>query len=252
MNEQFMKMTITKPMADKMLKNNNGNRVVKRAHVDFLKRQIKNGLYSFTGETIIIGASGNILDGQHRLTAVSECGIPITVLVATGIDDVARKDIDSGISRTLADRTCLPRNLCELIRSHKMLIANDAKKISAEEALRLYDAKQEHFDWAINLRPKEKVLCRAPIWVAFICYHEYSRDCADIFAKDFRKVYSEIQQAIVFKQWLYKSNSITGTFLIHDIFRRSLHCMNAHCIGRNISGVRSLTLGETIFGRGKS
>jgi hypothetical protein len=247
MNEQFTKMKITKQIADEMLKNNVGNRVVKRAHVDFLKRQIKEGLYSFTGESIIIGASGNVLDGQHRLTAVSETGIPITAVVVTGIDDDARKDIDSGVSRTLADRTNLPRNLCELIRSHRMLVFGDAKKISAEEAIISYDSRKEHFDWALNLRPKEKVLCRASIWVAMICYHEFNSYNADLFAKDFRKLYSEIQQVVVFKQWLYKSTSVTGAFLIHDNFRRSLFCMNAHCLDRKICGVRELNLNESIF-----
>jgi len=243
MQEQFVKMTITKPIADEMLKKNIGNRYVRRSHVEYLKRQMREGHYSFTGETIIISATDVVLDGQHRLIAVSETGIPIVALVAYGIEDSARKMIDDCIPRSQADRTSLPRPICEIIRNWNILVNGvDNRKRSAEETLEVYYSKKESFDWCGSLRVKDKSIGRAPVWVAMMCYYEIDAAMADIFANDFRKTNSEIQQSIALKMWLYRIGGVNGSSSVSEIFRKSLFCAGCHYRHKDVVAIRKVDL----------
>ena len=64
-------------------------------------RLMKAGRWKYNGIPILIGTKGNITDGQHRVWAVIDSDVTITVLVVYGIDDV--DDVDRGKPRTLAD-----------------------------------------------------------------------------------------------------------------------------------------------------
>jgi len=45
------------------------------------------GRWQENGETIIVGKSGNLLDGQHRLQAVIQSGVSIMAIIVFGVDD---------------------------------------------------------------------------------------------------------------------------------------------------------------------
>jgi hypothetical protein len=64
---------------------------------------IRQGRFLINGESIIFSNTGVLLDGQHRLMGCVETGIPIISLVAFGIDEEARKTIDTGKGRTVGD-----------------------------------------------------------------------------------------------------------------------------------------------------
>jgi hypothetical protein len=97
-------MTITPDLAAKLLKRNHINRHLKRAHVMKLVRALKSGLWDHVnGATIILSAHQDLMDGQHRLTAVVESGVAITTLVVFGVPDAKRATIDTGASRSLGD-----------------------------------------------------------------------------------------------------------------------------------------------------
>lgn len=50
-------------------------------------RQMSAGRWQENGETIIVGKSGNLLDGQHRLQAVIRSGVSIMAIIVFGVDD---------------------------------------------------------------------------------------------------------------------------------------------------------------------
>jgi len=86
--------TITPSVAKMLLENNIGNRAINAIHVDELAKEMKSGRWKINGDTIRIGATGRLLDGQHRLSAVVKTGITIQSWVIEGLPDDIFDTID--------------------------------------------------------------------------------------------------------------------------------------------------------------
>jgi hypothetical protein len=91
--------TITPDMAKAYLANNNNNRNITKTHIAFLKSEILSGNYKMNGQSIVLGSTGRLLDGQHRLTAVVETGIPIQSIVVHNVDEATFVTMDTGKAR---------------------------------------------------------------------------------------------------------------------------------------------------------
>lgn len=99
--------TISPADATAWLQANCKNRPVRKRHVEFLANEIKNGNWQVNGQPIVIAENEQVLDGQHRLLAIIEAGIPIKSMVVYGIPEAAFATIDTGAVRTSADALCL-------------------------------------------------------------------------------------------------------------------------------------------------
>ena len=91
---------ITPERADLLLSKNPSNRNISASAVKVLVGALKRGEWSINGETIIVSETGELNDGQHRLSAVAEAGIPISVVMVWGAKRESRKTVDMGIKRT--------------------------------------------------------------------------------------------------------------------------------------------------------
>jgi hypothetical protein len=80
-----------------MQRRQRGRRVVQYA------RLMEIGLWQQNGDTIKIGKSGKLLDGQHRLLAVIKSGCTVPMLLAENVDDAAFITMDVGANRTTED-----------------------------------------------------------------------------------------------------------------------------------------------------
>jgi hypothetical protein len=96
-------MQITPTDAAAWLKANCKNRPVRKRHVQSLADQMKAGQWQLNGQGIVISHDEQVLDGQHRLLAIIECGLTIPSLVIYGITPEAFKTIDTGAVRSGAD-----------------------------------------------------------------------------------------------------------------------------------------------------
>ena len=97
-------MTITPAMAEDMLKRNTANRKVNRCNVMFLKNQLlDDGKWRLNGEAIKIASDGEILDGQHRLIACIESGVPMATVVMHNVPSEAKHTMDTGRNRSSVD-----------------------------------------------------------------------------------------------------------------------------------------------------
>jgi hypothetical protein len=99
--------TITPEDAARWLKCNHNNRPVRRGHVAFLAKEIRDGNWQLNGQGIVISENEEVLDGQHRLMAIIEAGVAVKSLVIYGIDKAAFKTMDTGAVRTGADALAL-------------------------------------------------------------------------------------------------------------------------------------------------
>lgn len=79
---------ITPEIAAALLKHNRNVRPLRAGHVEKLSRDMGRGDFPFTGAPILVDRHGNVLDGQHRLTACVQCDVGFMALVVQ-ITDVA-------------------------------------------------------------------------------------------------------------------------------------------------------------------
>lgn len=105
-------ISVTPELAKQLLATNiENNRSIKPIHVNEIAADITNGLWreNVPNNSIVLAkrktASGNsyaLMDGQHRLMAIVQCGIPIKLKFEIAKED-AFPFIDLGMKRTAAD-----------------------------------------------------------------------------------------------------------------------------------------------------
>lgn len=93
-------VNVTPELAAHYLNNNPNNRPITKVRVRSFAAMMDAGQWLVNGETIVISATGRLLDGQHRLAAVIEYGKPVPMLVAQGADDASFATIDIGAKRS--------------------------------------------------------------------------------------------------------------------------------------------------------
>lgn len=97
-------VNVTPQMAADWLSLNEENRQLRRAVVDGLKAAFSRGEYLQTHQGIAFSKEGKLLDGQHRLTAISELRDGIfPMLVSYDVTEKAFQVMDIGLKRTPAD-----------------------------------------------------------------------------------------------------------------------------------------------------
>ena len=116
-----MKTEIEKVNAAKAvqyLKRNNDNRPLRKTVVENLKAAWLRGEYVMSHQGIAFDTAGDLVDGQHRLSALSEMPPNFTVemLVCRGVLPGAKKVMDIGYKRTASDILGEDRKVVETAR----------------------------------------------------------------------------------------------------------------------------------------
>lgn len=94
---------VTPELAETWLSRNTNNRNVRRAVVDAYARDIESGRWRLNGETIKFGPGGQLLDGQHRLSAIVQADAAVAMVVVRGLADDVMPTVDTGAKRSYAD-----------------------------------------------------------------------------------------------------------------------------------------------------
>lgn len=94
---------VTPELAESWLERNLKNRKISPPSVNRYARNIENGQWPFTGDPIRFSDDGDLLDGQHRLTAIHQTGRTLPLLVVTGLHERTQAFMDGGRRRNAAD-----------------------------------------------------------------------------------------------------------------------------------------------------
>lgn len=103
-----------------ILKNHNAqNRALKPKSIAQYKRAMEKGEWTFIGDPIRFDRGGELLDGQNRLTAVVQSGIPQTFVIVRNLEPDTQRYMDSGVKRSPADQlriegVALPRESAQI------------------------------------------------------------------------------------------------------------------------------------------
>lgn len=97
--------TITPERAQHLLQGNTNNRKVRPSWVKELARRIQDNEWVMSHQGILLGAEGKLLDGQHRLLAIQQVNVPVTLPVFHISDTSVFKVLDQGQKRNITDLT---------------------------------------------------------------------------------------------------------------------------------------------------
>lgn len=96
-------MEVDADLANEWLATMAPNRRISRGNLDSLVLAMEEGRWHDDGSPIRFNRGGELIDGQHRLTAVTITGIPQTFLVVWGVPNQAMTTLDTGRSRSRGD-----------------------------------------------------------------------------------------------------------------------------------------------------
>lgn len=94
---------ITPERAEDLLGHNEQNRGVAALVVDKYTRDMKAGKWALNGQTIKIGKTGRLLDGQHRLMACAKAGQSFPAIIVSGLEEDVFETFDLGARRSIGE-----------------------------------------------------------------------------------------------------------------------------------------------------
>jgi hypothetical protein len=210
----MVRMTITPAQAANWLEHaNNHNRSVSDRVVQQYARDIKAGRWHLTHQGIAFDPRGNLLDGQHRLWAVVEAGVPVEMHVWFNVASVAQMVTDVGRIRRLADNLRLGGGLPnagtnELACLRAMLGRGNCPPLTPEEARQAMERHGEAVAFATeHLAPiKQRGILTAEVR-AVVARAWYSADLARL------KQFCEVLRTCVVEEPAAKTVILLRTFL---------------------------------------
>lgn len=117
---QYRVVDVTPALAEKWLAQNTHNRNLRDKAILAYARDMEAGHWAENGESVKFSKGavlllegqpplygGTLLDGQHRLQAVTLAGVTVKLLVVTGLEHHTQETMDDGRKRTLSDALAL-------------------------------------------------------------------------------------------------------------------------------------------------
>lgn len=127
---------VTPEKAAELLKNNKSNRPLSKSLIAKYANEMREGRWlANPADSIVISKSGNNANGQHRLHAIIQSGVPSYLSIVSNVDDELFYVLDTGKSRTASDIFSIaginkPSSLSNMIKtilSIKYRIRNNVK-----------------------------------------------------------------------------------------------------------------------------
>lgn len=176
---------VTPELAMKWLESNDNNRNVRDAHVLKLAADMKAGKWKGrNGEAIRFDSNGRLVDGQHRLWACVEAGVPFETLLITNLAPDVYSTIGIGSPKGFADflgpmhhekNTTLLAAACRLVyywQNGLLPMMRDGRQAptipALEQVLREHPTIRESVNRASSLNQTRKLLTSS--YVALIHY----------------------------------------------------------------------------------
>lgn len=94
---------ITPEIAESLLERNTNNRRPKERAILKYARAMTEGIWDPDANAIKLSRDGELIDGQNRLLACQEAGVPFDTWVLTGCSTKTKSKVDTGIARSAAD-----------------------------------------------------------------------------------------------------------------------------------------------------
>lgn len=151
------------------------NRNLRRGVVAAYARDMAAGRWLFTGEPIKFAEDGSLLDGQHRLHALIQAGVTLSLLVVRNVEAQAQNVMDTGARRTAGDALSLRgEKNSALLASAAAMVINEGqsyrRQVTHSEILAMVDADDSIRMIVADVLPQLKMSHVISGTVAFYAY----------------------------------------------------------------------------------
>jgi hypothetical protein len=186
---------INPDLATRWLRNNVGNRKLKPHAVTGLARDMSNGDFVPTHQGIAFNDAEQLIDGQHKLTAIVESGVTLPMLVTWGLPrQIEGKKftvmdvVDSGSVRKVGDQLAIQHKLKD---GHRIAMicgalaglcdAGAVRRLNVGHTLEIYHAFELSVKWVIFNRSRDHGLRLAGVLAGFAFAHAVAPEMARVF-----------------------------------------------------------------------
>lgn len=147
---------ITPAKAREMLKKNLTNRTIHRAVVDNYKTLLQRGEYKLTHQGIAFLRNGNLGDGQHRLTAISEMPetFSVQMMVTFDLENDAFLALDQGLRRSHADLLSIPAGLAAVARYLAIIHETSRSSVTTQSLIPFVSGTERDYTTLTNFCPR--------------------------------------------------------------------------------------------------
>ena len=182
--------TWTPEAASNALKYNTKNRRLREHTVKLYANQMQAGLWSANGESIKFDANGRLVDGQHRLSAISRSGTQQIICTVRNLppDDSTFATIDAGLRRTTGSVLAMDGVKGSTAISSIILYQHKVKHgfrdksrqiLSSSEIVKIYKNNPEKWDKIRSYAESVRGLILIPAYAVFT--EQALKTSADLF-----------------------------------------------------------------------
>ncbi len=243
----------TKELIDGQLSANNKNRNVRSRVVGVYETEIKSGKWLLTNQGIGVSESGQLIDGQHRLMAIRNCGYPpVPLLVVRGLSDEVRLVVDQQAKRSIRD--ALYFSMGERVAHHSPAIcralfyygdsgSGRSSTPSVHQIIDILEANMDEID-AVVSAPKNSTMFAAAHLAAFVHVIKSTGRTQDVVA--FMQIVENGENmtrkmpSYHLRNYVINNRSLQGGSMVQqDRFLKTCKATMAHLNGEEMGVLRS-------------
>lgn len=161
---------VTPESAKEMLKGNSTNRPLSSRLVKAYSRDMENGDFKTTHQGIALNSKGEVVDGQHRLQAIIDAGVPIRLVVARYSEECTALDmpLDLQKRRHVSDILGMDRRTVETFYFMARELTGEKGRRMETEIMRMFELHPNVKHWYENniTKTKANVITSAPVRAA--------------------------------------------------------------------------------------
>lgn len=181
-------VNVTPAIATAWLATTKSNRPIMDNHVRKLASDMKKGLWVYNGDTICFDKMGQLVDGQHRLSACIAVDYPFLATVVYGLEEEAQQTIDIGSRRTAGQilamagipNGSITTSICKLILTYEnngnsLVNSTDSGAPSQAEVAKYAKENWETLEAIGSILAARRFAGMGPGSVAGFCHYEFSK-----------------------------------------------------------------------------
>lgn len=221
-------VNVTPQMAADWLSLNEDNRPLRRTVVDGLKAAFGRGEYLQTHQGIAFSTTGKLLDGQHRLTAISELRDGLfPMLVTWGVAENAFQVMDIGVKRSPADALRIAdRRVVEVARLIGVICMVKRASVTPMMLVPIIERIQDAHDALLSFCPASvRSWSAAPVRLAAVTSILSGVDQDYVKAVYRSLVMSDFEAMPPIAQALYRAH-VSGTVRASDVYDMLARCLD--------------------------
>jgi len=220
--------TVTPEIAKGWLERNTINRPLRRTVIDSYRMAYERGEHILTHQGIAFAKSGELLDGQHRLTAISQMpkGFSVRMMVAANMDAIAFKAIDQGLRRTHSDVLRIDSGHAAAARVLASIDNTSRASITSQSLIPYVEGIRAPYSILVDFCPKhQKLWSSAPVRAAAILNLLINGDRDYICMAYYALVHMEFDSMVPVVQTLFRQGT-AGKMSSIDLFARCFKAFN--------------------------